>query len=72
MTAIAVFYVYSPRQDELVWTMGQIGIDQFLFAYDFPIFDVKPTREIMDGYGFSEEELHKLYYANAVKVFGLK
>jgi len=71
LSAIAELYVDSPRQDELMWTMRQIGIDQFMFASDFPVFNLKPAKDTMDKYGFSKEELQKLYHDNAVRVFGL-
>jgi uncharacterized protein len=36
ISAIAVFYAGSPVQDELVWTMRQIGMDKILFGSDWP------------------------------------
>ncbi|NER17632.1 amidohydrolase family protein [Spongiivirga citrea] len=72
LSAIADLYIDSPRQEELMWTMREIGIDQFFFASDFPVFDLKPARETMDRYGFTQEELQKMYYENAIKVFGLE
>ncbi len=71
MSAVADLYYESPKQEELMWTMREIGIDQFLFASDFPVFDLKPAREVMDEYGFSKEELQKLYHDNAIKIFDL-
>ncbi len=71
LSAIAELYVDSPRQDELMWTMRQIGIKQFLFASDFPVFDLKPAKEVLDRYGFTQEELQLLFHDNAVQVFGL-
>ena len=72
MSAIADLYIDSPRQDELMWTMREIGIDQFLFASDFPVFNLKPALETMNKYGFTQEELQKMYHDNAIKVFNLK
>ena len=71
MSAIADLYVDSPRQDELMWTMRQIGMDQFLFASDFPVFNLKSARDVMDSYGFTQQELQKIYHDNALHVFGL-
>ncbi len=71
MSGTAELYANSPRQEELMWTMREIGMDQFLFASDFPVFDIKPAKQTMDEYGFTKDELQKLYYDNAVNVFGL-
>jgi uncharacterized protein len=37
LSAIVVFYAGSPVQDELVWTMRQIGMDKIVFGSDWPI-----------------------------------
>ncbi len=71
LSATAELYANSPRQDELMWTIREIGIDQFMFGSDFPVFDIKPAKDTMDDYGFSKEELTKIYSTNARKVFGL-
>lgn len=71
LSAIAELYADSPREEELVWTMRQIGMDQFLFASDFPIFNLEKTRELVETYDFTEEEFKKIYHDNAIKVFGL-
>lgn len=71
LSAIAELYADSPREEELLWTMRQIGMDQFLFASDFPVFNLKQTKEMMGKYDFTEEELRKLYHDNAIQVFGL-
>jgi uncharacterized protein len=36
-SAIAVAYVDSPAQAELVWTMRQIGMDRMIFGSDWPV-----------------------------------
>jgi predicted TIM-barrel fold metal-dependent hydrolase len=71
LSAVASLYSDSPRKDELIWSIRKIGIDQFMFASDFPIFDVKKSKDVIDGYGFTDEELQKLYHDNAVKVYNL-
>ncbi len=71
LSATAQMYANSPRTDELLWTIREIGIDQFLFASDFPVFDLKPARDAIESYDFTPDELQKLMHDNAVNVFGL-
>ncbi len=71
LSAVAPLYANSPRAEELVWTIRQIGVDQFLHASDFPIFDLKSSREAIESYNFTPDELKKLLYDNAATVFGL-
>jgi len=71
LSAVIEIYADSPRQEDLLWTMREIGMDQFLFASDFPIFNLNKTRKLVDSFGFTDEEKQKLYHDNAVKVFGL-
>jgi len=72
LSAIIEIYADSPRQEDLLWTMREIGMDQFLFASDFPIFNLATTRELFENFGFTDEEKQKLYHDNAVKVFELE
>jgi len=72
LSAVLDIYANSPRQEDLLWTMREIGMDQFLFASDFPIFNLSDTRKLVDSYGFTDEEKQKLFSDNAVKVFGLE
>jgi len=71
LSAVAELYANSPRQKDLIWTMREIGMDQFMFASDFPIFNLGETKQLMDDYGFTDEEKQKLYGDNAANVFGL-
>lgn len=71
LSATAELYVDSPRQDELVWTMQHIGMDQFLFASDFPIFNLAETRSVIDRYHFTYKERRKLLRDNAIAIFDL-
>jgi len=71
LSAVIEIYANSPRQEDLLWTMREIGMDQFLFASDFPIFDLAETKKLVDEFGFTEEEKIKLYRDNAINVFEL-
>ena len=72
LSAIIELYSDSPRQEELIWTIRQIGVEQFLFATDFPVFDIKETLDIFQRYDLTDEEFQQIFHDNAVKVFGLQ
>lgn len=71
LSAVASLYEGSPRQDELIWTIREIGVEQFMFGSDFPIFNLESSKEIMDGYGFTNEEMQMLLHDSAVVAYGL-
>jgi len=54
-----------------MWTIREIGIEYFLFGSDFPVFDLKPSRRVLEKYGFKKKELQQIFHDNAVKLFGL-
>jgi len=62
----------SPIQDEFVWTMRNVGIDNLLLGSDFPQLSLPQTLTAFDRLGLSEEEKAKIRYGNAQRLFGLK
>jgi len=62
----------SPIQDEFVWTMRNVGIDNLLLGSDFPQFSLPQTLAAFDKLGLTEEEKAKIRYGNAQRLFGLK
>ena len=72
VSAIAPILGNSPWHDQLVWTMRKIGIGQFLFGSDFPLFDPGEAIESVRGMGFTEKEEAALFYGNASRLLELK
>jgi len=48
-----------------------LGIDRVLFALDYPYETMMPDATALDGLGLPEEDMAKLFYRNAERVFSL-
>lgn len=62
----------SPIQDELEWTIRNVGIDQVILGSDFPQLSLPQTLAAFDRLNLTAEEKAKIRYGNAQKLFGLK
>lgn len=62
----------SPIQDELVWTMRNVGIDHILLGSDYPQFSLKQNVDALAKLGLTAEEIGKIRYGNARELLGLK
>jgi len=71
VSAIAPILGNSPFREQLVWTMRTIGIDQFMFGSDYPLFDPTVAIKGVHAMGFTEEEEKKIFYSNAVRLLSL-
>lgn len=65
ISAIAPILGNSPFHDQLIWTIRKIGIDQFLFGSDYPIFEQAEAVHAVREMGFTFQEEEKLFYDNA-------
>ncbi|PSL49483.1 putative TIM-barrel fold metal-dependent hydrolase [Chitinophaga niastensis] len=72
VSAVAPILGDSPFHDQLVWTMRKIGIDQFLFGSDFPVFDPLAAIKSVHAMGFTQEEEKKIFYTNACRLLQLQ
>ncbi|KAA2245012.1 amidohydrolase [Chitinophaga agrisoli] len=72
VSAIAPILGNSPFRDQLVWTIRTIGIDQFMFGSDFPLFDPTEAIKSVHAMGLTKEEEQKLFYTNATRLLGLQ
>lgn len=62
----------SPIEDEFVWTMRNVGIDQLILGSDYPQLSLKATLAAFDRLGLTEAEKEKIRYTNAARLLGLK
>jgi len=53
----------------LRYAIDKIGIDNVLWAIDYPYQPQRPAVEFMDAAPVTDEEKHKLYHANAERIF---
>lgn len=72
LSAIAPLLGDSPYRDQLVWTIRKIGIDQFLFGSDYPIFTPGEAIKGIEAMGFTKEEQEKIFYSNAARLLQLQ
>ncbi len=72
ISATTVIASGSPIQQELVWTIRNVGIDHVLLGSDFPQLSVSQTLTAFDRLGLTESEKSSIRYENAQKLFGLK
>ncbi|HEY0621654.1 amidohydrolase family protein [Sphingomonas sp.] len=61
----------SPIEDEFVWTMRNVGIDHILLGSDYPQFSLAQNVEALEKLGLTPEEVAKIRYGNARKLFAL-
>jgi hypothetical protein len=55
----------SPIEEEFVWTLRNIGIDQVLLGSDYPQFSLAQTLDALDRLDLDESEKAKIRYRNA-------
>jgi uncharacterized protein len=65
LSAIAPILGDSPFRDQLVWTIRKIGIGQFLFGSDFPLFDPPSGIKSIYKMRFTRAEEAQIFYTNA-------
>lgn len=69
ISATVVLAASSPLEDEFVWTLRNVGIDNLLLGSDFPQFSLKQTVEALETLKLSKTEKNKIRYGNAKKLF---
>jgi uncharacterized protein len=71
ISASVILAADSPIEDEYVWTIRNVGIDQVLIASDYPQISLAKTLEAFDKLDFTEEERAKIRSGNAKRLLGL-
>ena len=61
----------SPIEEEYVWTIRNVGIDQVILGSDYPQLGLPQTLSALDRLGLTESEKAKIRYENANKLLGL-
>lgn len=61
----------SPFHDQLVWTIRKIGIEQFMFGSDYPLFEPADVIASVRKMGFTAAEEKQLFYTNACRLLGI-
>jgi uncharacterized protein len=71
VSAILPFYVDSPVQPELMWTIRTLGVDHVMFGSDFPVGTPTDAIDAISRFGFTDIELSAIARETAAKIFQL-
>jgi predicted TIM-barrel fold metal-dependent hydrolase len=62
----------SPLEEEFVWTLRNVGIDNLLLGSDFPQLSLKQAVDALARLNLTEEENRKIRWENAKRLFSLE
>jgi predicted TIM-barrel fold metal-dependent hydrolase len=65
VSAISTEFGNSPFKDQIMFVIRKVGINQFLFGSDFPIFTFEESVDAVKKMGFTKEEEQKIFHDNA-------
>ena len=60
----------SPIEDEFVWTLRNVGIDQVMLGSDYPQMGLGQAADALERLDLTDEEKAKIRLGNARKLFG--
>src|SRR5690606_40790743 len=70
ISATVALFADSPIEDELVWTMRNVGIDHLLLGSDYPQYSLEQNVRALEALRLDEEETARIRYENARGLFG--
>lgn len=70
ISGIVLLAADTPIEDEFVWTLRNVGIDQVILGSDYPQISLAETLEAFDRLDLTEEEKAKIRYGNARALLG--
>lgn len=62
----------SPLEDELVWTMRNVGIDHLLLGSDFPQLTLRHALDALEKLPLTEDEKRRIRWGNAARILSLE
>jgi len=68
ISGTVVLMADSPLEDEFVWTLRNVGIDNLLLGSDYPQMSLKKGVDALDRLGLTEAEKHKIRWGNAERL----
>ena len=71
ISGTSVLVADSPLEDEFVWTLRNVGIDNLLLGSDFPQMSLKQAVDALERLPLTEEEKRKIRWDNANRLLGL-
>ena len=58
----------SPIEEEFVWTLHNVGIDQIILGSDYPQFSLERTLDALERLDLDESEKARIRYTNALRL----
>ena len=68
ISAMLMLAADSPIEEEFIWTIRNVGVDQVLLGSDYPQLTLPQTLDALNRLGLSESEKAKIRYDNASKL----
>ncbi|KAB7530363.1 amidohydrolase family protein [Flagellimonas olearia] len=68
ISATVTLIVNSPLEEEFIWTMRNVGMDNILLGSDFPQFNLKQAIDAVEQLDLTQEEKQKIRFGNAKKL----
>lgn len=72
ISATVVLVADSPIEDEFIWTLRNVGIDNLLLGSDFPQLSLKQSVDALERLSLTAEEKQKIRWSNASRLFSLE
>lgn len=71
ISATVTLVADSPIEEEFVWTIRNVGVDQVLLGSDYPQYSLEQNARALDRLSLSDAEKTKIRSTNARKLFRL-
>jgi predicted TIM-barrel fold metal-dependent hydrolase len=72
ISATVALVADSPLEEEFVWTMRNVGIENLLLGSDFPQMSLKQAANALERLNLTEDEKRKIRWENANRLFSLE
>ena len=69
ISGVVLLAADSPIEEEFIWTVRNVGIDQVILGSDYPQISLERTMKAFEKINFTDEEKAKIRVGNARKLF---
>jgi uncharacterized protein len=69
ISAVVTMVADSPLEEEFVWTIRNVGVDNVLLGSDYPQLSLKQAADALERLNLEEVEKDKIRYGNARRLF---
>lgn len=68
ISATVTLMADSPLEEEFIWSMRNVGIDNIILGSDYPQFSLKQGADALERLDLTPEEKEKIRFGNAKKL----